>query len=176
MDDTLLAPAHPPRTSALDSWPAHLVTAALTGVATARLPMQRWSRPARWAMHGGMGALAGASAALVAHDPGRFTPASGRDGDARGLGTGTAAAVGLATGLVVGGVSRATESVDGWAEGWLRRRGVRRPRLWMGVAAAGASLAISALDRRVAAQRETSREAQISPGSVGGGGVPGAGG
>ena len=108
MDDTLLAPAQPPRTSGLDSWPAHLLTAALTGVATARLPMQRWPRPARWAMHGGMGALAGAGAALLAHDPGRFAPGAGQGGDAPALGRGAAAVVGVATCLVVAGTSRGT--------------------------------------------------------------------
>ena len=54
----------------------------------------------------------------------------------------------LAAGALVAGVSRGGQAADGWAEGWLLRRGVRRPRMWLGVAAAGASLGMSLVERR----------------------------
>jgi hypothetical protein len=134
--------------------------------------MQRWSRTTRWALHGGMGALAGAGVALVlrhpslapVRDPAPETPRQ----PARALVTVGAAAV---VASVVAGTSRGGEAVDSWMERRLAARGVRRPRVWLGVAAAGASLAMSASDRRRAKRRAA--EAQTSPGSVGGGGAPG---
>lgn len=62
----------------------------------------------------------------------------------------SAATAGVVVGLgaLVTGLSRGSEAADSWAERMLAARGVRRPRVWMGVAAAGLSLAMSVVDRR----------------------------
>ena len=140
----------------LESWPAQVATAVLTGVATTYMPVQRWSRPTRWALHGGMGALAAGTAGLFLHTPGRFVAPEKRDAPPFTLGPAAKAGIAVGFGAAVAGVSRGGQSVDTWAEGALTRRGVRRPRLWMGVVAAGASLAMSAIDRRQAAKRTAS--------------------
>ncbi len=140
----------------LESWPAQVVTAVLTGVATTCMPVQRWSRPTRWALHGGMGALAAGTVGLFLHTPGKLVDREKRDAPPFTLGPAAKAGIAVGFGAAVAGVSRGGQSVDTWAEGALTRRGVRRPRLWMGVVAAGASLATSAVDRRQAARRTAS--------------------
>ena len=62
----------------------------------------------------------------------------------------------------IAGMSRGGQSADAWAEGALTRRGVRRPRLWRGAAAAGASVAMSASDMR----RATREKARDKPSST----------
>ena len=145
MDETP-APSHP---TALDSWPAQVAVAVATGVVTTRWPMQRWSRTARWSLHGGMGALAGAAAGLAARRPDLLA----RDGSTTEepwtpVRPAAAAGVVVGLGVLVAGLSRGSEAADSWAERTLAARGVRRPRVWMGVAAAGLSLAVSVVDRR----------------------------
>ncbi|WP_416952243.1 hypothetical protein ACNKF0_11505 [Nocardioides sp. T5] len=174
MDDTSAAPRPPApavpqrsESTLVGSWPFHLLTAAVTGVVTARMPMHRWSRPTRWALHGGTGALVAAGTAWVARHPGQLggedQPEDQADQQAepaerpRPLGAASTTALALAAGALVAGVSRGGQAADGWAEGWLLRRGVRRPRVWLGVAAAGASLGMSLVERR---QDARSREAR----------------
>ena len=128
------------RDAALDSWPAHVGAAVVTGLVTTYLPVQRWSRPARWALHGGLGAMTAVAVGLSPSWEEKTATARKR------------AAVAMFMGAAVTGASRGGQSADAWAEGGLARRGVRRPRLWMGIAAAGASLAMSASDRRRAVQ------------------------
>jgi hypothetical protein len=130
-----------------DSWPAHAAMAVATGVATTYLPVQRWSRPARWALHGGLGALGAGAVAVGASQLGSDEPV-GRSVQRTPPSRGAVAAMALGIGAVVAGISRGGQAVDAWTEDTLAARGVRRPRLWMGVVAAGASLAMSAADRR----------------------------
>ncbi len=135
----------PPADSVLDSWPTHLATAAVTGVVTAYLPVQRWSPTARWTLHGGMGALtAGGMALALRKGVGSADPDAPREPMAP-LPT---AGIALAFGALVLAVSRGGQAADEWAERTLTARGVRRPRLWLGVLAAGASLAMSVADKR----------------------------
>ena len=143
--------------SRLESWPVQVATAVVTGVATTYLPVQRWSRPTRWALHGGMGALAAGGVGLVLRAPGTLVDPEKRDAPPLTLGPAAKAGVAVGVGAAFAGMSRGGQSADAWAERALARRGVRRPRLWMGVAAAGASLALSAVDRRQAARRTASR-------------------
>ncbi|HEY0644171.1 MAG TPA: hypothetical protein VGD39_12170 [Nocardioides sp.] len=159
------APASP------TSWRTEVATALLTGVVTARWPSQRWSRGARWALHGGMGTLAAAGTGLLVSNPRRFVKGTAADklpaAPSPALVVGAAAAVGLA----VAGVSRSGQAADAWVERRLTAQGVRRPRLWMGVAAAGLSLGMGVLDRRrppqVAEDDRTVAPAQDSDGPSG---------
>lgn len=140
------APSH---STALAAWPTQVAAAVATGVVTTRWPVQRWSRPARWALHGGMGALAGAAAGLAARRPDLLAPEeSTRDEPRTPLGPVATAGIAVGLGALVAGLSRGGEAADGWAERALATRGVRRPRLWMGVVAAGLSMAMSVADRR----------------------------
>jgi hypothetical protein len=86
------------------------------------------------------------------------------------MSTGAKAAVAVGFGALVTVVSRGGQSADEWAERALTARGVRRPRVWMGVAAAAASLAMSAADMRTAARDQASttrQDALDGPGSSG---------
>lgn len=153
--------------TAVDSWPAQVAVAVATGVVTTWLPVQRWPRAARWTMHGGMGALAAAGAAMVARRPDLIatedttteTPRTSRTSRTPLSPTATAG-VALGVGGLVAGVSRGSEGADGWMERTLTARGVRRPRVWMGVAAAGLSLATSLADRR---REDASRHEEPDP-------------
>lgn len=58
--------------SVLESWPSHVAMAVVTGVVTTYLPVQRWKRPARWALHGGMAVAAGGAMALALRHPERL--------------------------------------------------------------------------------------------------------
>ncbi|MBS2938060.1 hypothetical protein KDN32_09930 [Nocardioides sp. J2M5] len=124
-----------------------LATAAATGAITAWLPAHRWSRRAQWSMHGGFGALA-ATGALVG---GRVRR---RDPQAEPVPIATLAGLAGALGLLTTAVSRGGQGADAWVERRLAARGVRRPRLWMGVGAAGISLAMSVAERRAATRPE----------------------
>ena len=149
----------------LDSWPVHLVTAVVTGVATTRMPMQRWSRPAQWAVHGGMGVVAAAAAAVVARHPDGLRE-EGEEPPFPPLGIVPTVAVAGLLGLAVAGLSRGGQAADSRAEAWLATRDVRRPRVWMGIAAAAGSLAMSAADRRRAARVVTPPTGRAEPGSA----------
>jgi hypothetical protein len=140
----------------LESWPVQLATAVVTGVATTYMPVQRWSRATRWALHGGMGALAGGAVGAFLAAPGALVEPENLDAAPYTLGPTAKAGIAVAFGAAVAGISRGGQTVDAWAEGALTRRGVRRPRLWMGVVAAGASLAVSAADRRRTGQDKAS--------------------
>lgn len=145
------------------SWPTEVATAVLTGVVTARWPSQRWSRGAQRALHGGMGALAAAGTGLFLSNPGRF--AEGQTADTLPNPPSPAVVVGgaAAVGLAVAGISRSGQAADAWVERRLTARGVRPPRLWMGVAAAGLSLGMSVLDRRRPAQAAEEAQAITDP-------------
>jgi hypothetical protein len=142
--------------SRLESWPAQVATAVVTGVATTYMPVQRWSRPTRWALHGGMGALAAGGVGLFLRAPDRLVDPEKRDAPPPTLGPAARAGIAVGVGAAFAAMSRGGQAADAWAERALTRRGVRRPRLWMGVAAAGASLALSASDKRQAAKRTAS--------------------
>ena len=145
MDQTP-APSH---RTALHFWAAQVAVAVATGVVTTRWPVERWSRTARWSLHGGMGVLAGGAAGLAARRPDLLTPDDGTGDEPRTpLGPAATAALVVGLGSLVAGLSRGSEAADSWAERTLAARGVRRPRVWMGVAAAGLSLAMSVVDRR----------------------------
>jgi hypothetical protein len=58
------------------------------------------------------------------------------------------AGIAVAFGTLVLAASRGGQAADEWAERTLSARGVRRPRLWLGALAAGASLAMSVADKR----------------------------
>ena len=141
--------------SVLESWPSHVAMAVVTGVVTTYLPVQRWRRPARWALHGGMAVAAGGAMALALRHPERLR----RQGEPREPLDPLPTAV-VATGIagLVLAAGRGGQAADEWAERRLAARGVRRPRVWMGAAAAVASLAMSASDRR--------RPAPPAPGAV----------
>jgi len=156
--DEMPAPSHP---TALDSWPAQVAVAVATGVVTTRWPVERWSRTARWSMHGGMGVLAGAAAGLAARRPDLLAPEdSTREEPRTPLGPAATAGVVVGLGALVTGLSRGSEAADSWAERTLAARGVRRPRVWMGFAAAGLSLAMSVAERR---EKDASRAEESRP-------------
>ncbi|MGF9755621.1 hypothetical protein AAII07_10475 [Microvirga sp. 0TCS3.31] len=140
----------------LESWPVQVATAVATGVATTYMPVQRWSRTTRWALHGGMGALAAGAVGVFLTAPGALVEPEKQDAPPYTLGPAARAGIAVAVGTAIAGLSRGGQTMDAWAEGVLTRRGVRRPRLWMGVVAAGASLAMSAADRRRTRQVEAS--------------------
>jgi hypothetical protein len=107
-----------------------------------------------------MAVLAGGGIAYVLRRPDarRFVPGEvSRDDDPREpLAPLPAAAVGAGLGVLVLAASRGGEAADVWAERRLAARGVRRPRVWMGLAAAGASLAMSVSDSRREARESSS--------------------
>lgn len=141
----------PSRDRSVDSpalTPADLATAVATGLVTAYLPSHRWSPTARWSLHGGMGALAAGAAVLAFRNPERLVGPDRRREAPVDVGPAAGAAIALALGAVVTGASRGGEAADGWVERTLAGRGVRRPRVWMGLVAAGASLAMSVADNR----------------------------
>jgi hypothetical protein len=140
----------------LESWPVQVATAVVTGVATTYMPVQRWSRATRWALHGGMGALGAGAVSAFLTAPGTFVGPEKLDAPPYTLGPAAKAGIAVAFGAAIAGISRGGQTVDAWAEGALTRRGVRRPRLWMGVVAAGASLAMSASERRRTGRDEPS--------------------
>ncbi|MBL0747993.1 alpha/beta-hydrolase N-terminal domain-containing protein [Nocardioides baculatus] len=134
--------------------------AAATGLVTTYLPVQRWRRPARWALHGGMAVAAGGAMALALRRPGTLRRSDDEPREALAPLPTAVVATGIAA--LVLGVSRGGQAADEWAERRLSARGVRRPRAWMGAAAAVASLAMSASDKRGAAQEAL--DAQSSSG------------
>ena len=141
------------------SWAGDLATAVGTGLVTTYLPVQRWRRSARWALHGGLGALTAGAAGVHLAVRSRHVDAEQTDEPASRMGAGASVAVALGLGTLVTATSRGGQSADEWVERTLVARGVRRPRVWMGLVAAGASLAMSAVDvRRAARDRTVSRD------------------
>lgn len=155
------------------SWPAEVAIAALSGVVTAHLPIHRWSRGSRWALHGGIAAATAGWTALVMRSDHGGEGQSGPDVPEEPPSIRATTAVSLLAGATMLAASRGGEAADRWVEHRLAAHGVARPRLWIGVAAAGATLAMAAADRRTGPRRD---RAQIVPGSEGGGGDPGTGG
>ena len=93
--------------------------------------------------------LAGAAGGLAARRPDLLAPEdSTAEEPWSPLGPAATAGVVVGLGALVAGLSRGSQAADTWAERTLAARGVRRPRVWMGVAAAGLSLAMSVADRR----------------------------
>lgn len=144
------------------SWPRDLAAAAATGLVTAALPVHRWRRGLRWGTHAGLGVTAaGATAWFVsrAGAGGSGTPPAGTAAAAADSredapvapvapGARATAAVAVLTGLLVAGASVGGTALDQAAERALARRGVARPRWWLGAVAAVVSLASSAVERR----------------------------
>ena len=128
------------------SWRTEVVMAVATGVVTTYLPIQRWPRPAQWAVHGGMGVMsAGAIGWLMSRpEPGDDSGKTASPPPPAAL----TAAVAVLGGAAVVGLSRGGQAADGWLEHKLTTRGVRRPRAWIGLAAAGISLGSAAAERR----------------------------
>ena len=151
-------------------WPAEVAVAALSGVVTAYLPVHRWTREARWALHGGVGATTAVAVAVMMRAPGVV---AGPDVDREPAGVRASVAVALLVGTATAATSRGGEAADAWIERRLAARGVRRPRMWIGVGAVALTLVMAAADRHTAPRRA---ELQIVPGSEGGGGEPGVGG
>ena len=139
--------------SALDSWPSHVALAVATGLVTTYLPVQRWRRPARWALHGGMAVAAGGTMALALRRPDKLRREGG--GPREPLEPLPTAVLATGIAALVLGASRGGQAADEWAERKLAARGVGRPRVWMGAVAAAASLAMSASDKRRAAPTAT---------------------
>jgi hypothetical protein len=149
MDEPSSAPTpRSPIDPRLDSWPVHLATAVATGLVTTYLPVQRWRRPARWVLHGGTGVLAGGGMAYLLRRPDARPNVSREDEPRAPLAPLPTAVTALAFAALVLGASRGGEAADVWVERRLAARGVRRPRAWMGVVAAGASLVMSVSDAR----------------------------
>lgn len=140
---------HPaPPAGLLDGWPTQVAAAVATGVATAYMPVQSWSRGVRWSLHGGTGAIAALGAAVTARQPGLWRGDDDEQDAAEPLPVLATLGVAALAGATMAAVSRGGESADGWVERGLAARGVRRPRVWMGVGAAALSLAMSAAERR----------------------------
>lgn len=177
MDASRTDAPYAPAASGPTSWPMIVVASALTGVATARMPVHRWSRRARWTLHGGLGLVTGVGTAAALRSPaapGALEPspratgggdqqAAGGSSDAARSDTGagrrrTPAGIPATIGAAAlafaasAGASRGGEALDAWAERALTRRGARRPRAWIGAAAAAVSL-VSAVVDRVADER-----------------------
>ncbi|RYC04106.1 hypothetical protein [Nocardioides zhouii] len=107
-----------------------------------------------------MGALASGGMGAFLAAPDRHVERARQEEPPFTLSSGAKAAVAAGFGALVMVVSRGGQSAVEWAERALTARGVRRPRLWMGVAAAAASLAMSAADMRTAARDQASTSRQ----------------
>lgn len=101
---------------------SRLAQSVATGVFTAAVSPRRLSARSLVTMHTLSGLLGVAGGAAVL----------GRDAAPR-----QRVALGAVGGVVLAGASALGVVADVKAEEWLRRRGVRRPRLWMGILAAG---------------------------------------
>src|SRR5687768_6333242 len=108
-----------PPADLLDTWPAHLATAAATGLVTAYLPVQRWSPTARWTLHGGMGALAAGGMAIALRRASRGTDP---DAQREPLAPLRVAGVSVAFGALTLSLSRGGQAADEWAERALASR------------------------------------------------------
>ena len=126
-------------TSTIES---QIVQAVATGVVTATLAPARLPPALVMASHVAMGVLGAAGGALVA---GEDTTASRR-----------AAAAGVA-GAVLASTSWVGVVADQRVERWLRRRGVRSPRLVIGVCAAAMTFALARVEA-MSAEPKSSRE------------------
>ena len=118
--------------------PRELVTAAATGVFTLVEPSRLPPRLLR-GYRLGAAALTGVGAYTALEDQPDVA-----------LRPGTRALVGVALAALVYGSMGLWEACDARTQGWLERRGVARPRLWMAAGALGLSLASSALEDRAA--------------------------
>lgn len=119
------------------------VLAVATGAASV-VPVWRAPRSVRAALAGGLGVAAGAATFVGARVPAAF----GEEHEP--LPVRPAAAIAGAVGALMVAATVAGIALDRSAEGFLVRRGVRRPRLVLGVVGAGLSYAVDAADRRFA--------------------------
>ena len=110
-----------------------VVGAVASGVATALLPPARIPTPVRRSLHAGLGLATGAATAWALGRPG----STGSEEPQEVLPLGARVALGTGFGSLVALASAAGTGVDTAAERALVRRGVRRPCLWIGLAAAG---------------------------------------
>lgn len=123
----------------------NLALAAATGVLTAWLPPTRWSSGVRLGVH----VATGASAAGVAFQVIGQSPSKHPEGQ---LPIAERLAIAATAGGVGIGASLVGLRLDETMEQSLVRRGVSRPRWWMGGAAAAISLGGWLLDRRTEQQ------------------------
>lgn len=122
-------------------WPTDVAAAVGSGVITALFPLHRASRRTQWAIHGGFGILATAATAVGVWTR---TPEPGDERPSVALVAALAGGIGA---LTVAG-SRGGQAADAWVERSLARHGVRRPRVWIGVASASVALGATVLERR----------------------------
>ena len=143
--------------SRLDSWQANVLGAVASGVLTTVIRPADLNPALLRATHVGMGLVGLATGALAESTPEEEQIPGAVDSrtlaSRAGWGAGIAA---LSAAASVGGVW-----ADGAIERALVRRGVRRPRVWMGVAAAGVTLAVWALEPKEKSRRDE-RDPEIS--------------
>lgn len=125
---------------AVQSTPQSLVFAAMTG-AVSLVPLWRAPRPVRTALVAGSGLAMGAGVFTVLTRPDLF------DADRDPVPAPASAAVGAAAATVAAGAVAVGITADRLLEQFLVRRGVRRPRLVIGVVGFAGSYALDVLDR-----------------------------
>lgn len=142
-----------------DTWQFNLPLAAGTGLFTWLIRPADLRPRLVWGTHLGVGALGFAGGALL-----DLTPEEERVPGAVDQRTAAnRAGWGAAGGLVTAGISIAGVWADGAIERSLARRGVRRPRLWMGVGAAALSLATWGAERRMNSENVARPELDADP-------------
>lgn len=114
--------------------------AIASGVATALVPPARLPSRLRHGVHATLGLSTAAACAVALTQP-------GRNGE-EPLALPVRAGVVTASGALVALTSAATMRADTAVDNALARRGVRHPRMWIGVASAVMSAAISWIDTR----------------------------
>lgn len=116
----------------LDSPESRIAQSLATGAFTVLVSPRRLSSRGLAALHAASGLTGGAATARILGS--KASPQQ-------------RAIVAGATGVAIYGASVVGFAADAAAEGWLRRRGVRHPRVWMGLVAAVATWATSAPSR-----------------------------
>ncbi|AXK45043.1 hypothetical protein [Brachybacterium saurashtrense] len=136
-------------------------TAAASGLGM--IPVHRLPRPVR-AGYVALPAMLTSGVSLLAAQ-GRPGAADGGDAPRRPRGlrmpTLPEAALSLALGGLMAGAGAAGLRLDGAVEGFLRRRGVQAPRVWIGLATGAVTLASTLLDERAPENAATSRQEQV---------------
>lgn len=131
-----------------------LGTAAATGIGM--IPLHRLPRPVRLGYVVLPAAFASGALLLALQ---RGAPRREKDGDlgerpVPSVPSVSQTALCLAVGGLTAGAGLASLRIDRSIENLLRRRGVRAPRVWMGLASGALSLASTALEMRMTADRE----------------------
>lgn len=132
-------------------WPTDVATAVGTGLITTLFPMHRASRRTQWAIHGGFAVLAAAATAVGVQRSGQG-PGEDRPSPA------VVAAIAGGVGVLTAAGSRGGQAADAWVERSLAARGIRRPRVWIGVAAAALTFGSGVVERRRAARADDALE------------------